>query len=182
MGLRLGPTSLRIQRSLYSTIAVSDFSGGSAQPVGAATQPNNPYGNSTAPQFAFSSSGWTLLQAALTSAGPIDVRGGSVRVTLCPIANTFNLSQFNLKLFSTTSVSSPGSNYHQIAMSSRVGQQWTGKASRSDLLRLAKALFDQEESILPENEAWERVSQSYYDKCAMAMVDELMAILKKRNH
>lgn len=118
----------------YSTIsrfrAKSDFSGVSAQPVDTPS-PGNPYGNATAPRFTFASGGWTLLQAALTSAGPIDVRNGSIRVNLKPAANTFNLSQFNLKLFSTTTVLSPGSNAHQLAMASRVGSLWTGNGATS---------------------------------------------------
>lgn len=110
--------------------AASDFSGVSAQPTDTLS-PGNPYGNITAPQFNFSSGGWTLLFAAITSAGPVDVRNGSIRVNFKPVANTFNLSQFTVKLFSTTNINSPGSNANQIAMSSRVGLLWTGNGATS---------------------------------------------------
>ena len=45
-------------------------------------------------------------------------------------------------------------------------------------MRLARALFEKEEAILPENEAWDdpSVSHSYYMKCAMAVVFELAAM------
>lgn len=106
--------------------AASDFSGVSAHPVDTLS-PGNPYGNITAPQFNFPSGGWTLLFAAITSAGPVDVRGGSIRINIMPAANSsFNLSQFNINLFSTTNISSPGTNFHQIGGSSRLGQLWTG--------------------------------------------------------
>jgi hypothetical protein len=45
-------------------------------------------------------------------------------------------------------------------------------------MRLAKALFEKEEAILPGDEAWDdpSVSQSYYMKCAIAVVVELAAM------
>jgi hypothetical protein len=51
-------------------------------------------------------------------------------------------------------------------------------------MRLGKALFEKEEMLLPEGETWEEISdgdRSHYDKCAMAVIDELLAILKGAN-
>jgi len=46
-------------------------------------------------------------------------------------------------------------------------------------MRLARALFEKEEAILPEDEKWDNpsVSHSYYMKCAMAVVSELVAMV-----
>lgn len=45
-------------------------------------------------------------------------------------------------------------------------------------LRLARALFDKEEAILPEDDVWEAASHSYHEKCAVAVLTELIGALR----
>lgn len=54
--------------------------------------------------------------------------------------------------------------------------------TRPQRMRLGKALFGKEESLLPEGETWEELSDgdhSHYDKCALAVVDELLSMLRE---
>jgi len=46
---------------------------------------------------------------------------------------------------------------------------------------LARALFEREEAILPEGETWDAIPDwhSYYEKCALAVVDALFSMAGK---